>query len=360
MFKSGDTRLDETITFIRNNAALNAGLRTRAADYAEHYLSTVPGQRSAISTSLHIGDNSADPQHYRPNRRAYVLLHKAISADCATAIRAALPAANIAVTGAVASAHLAELVKWAAILRDQQAISTYSMDMVLADLRANPLMFLQTNPVIVLGSPTRDAGQGDRNVLPFYFEFAKHSPFRRFQFSAVPAAGASPINVDSVVARWWTDIPGAYVRGGNPAHGNFSQLSGIELCSQVMVTTQFTGCAFAMKRHGGHVYCAHTTPRPPMSGFTDVVRTITGNQLVQDVRLLNGVRGDFTNAAGGTDLAIYGPGWSHGTVNNHSYPNGLGAGTDYMTIVGVQRGPDYEIYSQVTQNRRLTSAQRIF
>jgi hypothetical protein len=365
MGKSGDTRLDETITFIRNNALLNAGLRTRAADYAEHYLNGNPGQKAAISTSLHIGDSSADPQQYRHNRRAYVLLHKAITADCMAAIGPGLPAANITIAGATARGHLPEMVKWAAILRDHQTLSSYSMNMVLADLQANPLTFLQNNPLIVLGTPTRDPTQGDRNVLLFHLSFSRASTFRRFQFCVGASAGAMPVNVDSVAARWWTDIPGSYVRDGNTALGNFSQLSGIELCSPVMVTTQFTGCAFAMKRHNGHVYCAHTTPRKPIdpndpAANTGVVRIISGNQLAQDIRQMNGVRGNFTNAAGGPDLAIYGAGWSHGTISNRFYPNGLPGGSDYMTVIGVQRGTDHEIYSQVTQNNQITSAQRIY
>ena len=71
---------------------------------------------------------------------------------------------------------------------------------------------------------------------------------------------------------------------------------------------------------------------------------------------MNGVAGDFANAAGGNALSVYGAAWSHGIINGASYPDGLG----YMTIVGVQRGTNHEIYSQVTENQVVMSAQRIF
>jgi hypothetical protein len=72
--------------------------------------------------------------------------------------------------------------------------------------------------------------------------------------------------------------------------------------------------------------------------------------------------GEFANAAGGNPISIYGPGYSRGLANNatHGYPDGMQGGNSYMTIVAIQNGLDYHIYSQVTLNMRISSFQRIF
>lgn len=354
--KSSDTRLSDTVTFIRNCAALDAGQRTRAADQVDSHLDSIGGMSATLSTSLHIGDSGPDHNNHRAYRRAYVLLHKMMNHAHAFAL-AGLPPGNITIAGPTAAANLPALVRFAAILRCQKTSTNYMMLQALQQLLNNPLTFLQQNKLMVSGSPRREVGQGDRNTMPFYLSYSLND--ERYDLTPDTQPGCAPVMADSVVARWWTDIPGSHVVG-NPAAGNFSQLEGIELASPLMVTTQFTGCAFAMKHFNHHTYCAHTTPKPP-NGFGVVVRPMTGNQLAQDIQSLNGVAGDFQNAAGAPALAIYGAGWSVGTVGNVHYPNGLGGGGSYMTIVGTPAGGGlYHIYSQITQNRAITSAQRIF
>jgi len=160
--------------------------------------------------------------------------------------------------------------------------------------------------------------------------------------------------VDSVVAQKWTTAADWLNHRPN---GDFTQIQAIELASQFMVTTQFTGCSFCMKRHGGHVYCAHVAPQ--RDAAANAAPVLTGTQVATRIANNNGVLGDFANAAGGNPLSIYGAAFSS-NIGPGGYPNGLGGGTGYMTVIGVQRGPDYEIYSQVTQNGMITSHQRIF
>lgn len=353
--KSKDTRLSETVTFIRNCLALDAGQRTRAADQADSYIDSLGGQSAALSTSLHIGDSGPDLNQHRAYRRAYVLLYKAIAHGHQMALTG-LPQGVITIAGPTAVANLPAVVRFAAILRCRETMANYMMLQDLQQLLNSPLQFLQHNKLMVSGSPRRDVGQGDRNVMPFYLSYDLNN--ERYDLTPDPQPGCAPVMADSVVARWWTDIPGHVA--GNLAGGNFSQLEGIELTSQLMVTTQFTGCAFAMKNHNAHTYCAHTTPKPPHD-FAGQARAMTGNQLAQDIHSVNGVAGDFQNAAGGPALAIYGAGWSVGTIGGVSYPMGLGGGGNYMTIIGTPAGGGiYHIFSQITQNRAITSAQRIF
>lgn len=355
--KSSNSRLTDTAAFIRNCVALDAGHRSRAADQADVYIASLGPGSNALSTALSIGDSGPDPANHRQYRRAYVFLHRLLAQNHLMAMEG-LPNGNITISGANAVLHLPALVRLTAILRCQKTFSNYMMLQALNDLLNNTLPFLQNNKLMVSGSPLLGQGPGaDQNQMPFYLSFDLDQG--RYNLTPDPLAGCAPVMCDSVGARWWTDIPGSYVVG-NLAGGNFSQLEGTELTSPLMVTTQFTGCAFAMKNHNGHTYCAHTTPKPP-KGFAAVVRPMTGNQLAQEIHLRNATAGDFQNAAGGAPLAIYGAGWSSGTIGNVNYPNGLGGGGSYMTIIGVPAGGGlYRVYSQVTQNRAISSAQRIF
>jgi hypothetical protein len=75
-----------------------------------------------------------------------------------------------------------------------------------------------------------------------------------------------------------------------------------------------------------------------------------------------GVQGDFANpAGGGAALSIYAPTFHQNLPHNSGYPDNVNAAPNgWMTIVGIQRGHDYEIYSQVIQHNAVVSAQRIF
>ncbi len=181
----------------------------------------------------------------------------------------------------------------------------------------------------------------------------------RYKVGLQASPGFAAFHADSVAAQPWT-LAGDW-QNHQAAGGDFTQIPAIELASPVMVTTQFTGCSFCMKRRNGHVYCAHVVPtRDPNA---NAAPTVTGAQLAGRISNNHGVHGDFANPAGGGGVAlgIYAPTFHQNLLHNSGYPDNINAAPNgWMTIVGIQRGHDYEIYSQVIQHNAVVSAQRIF
>jgi hypothetical protein len=220
-------------------------------------------------------------------------------------------------------------------------------------LLPNPLHFLQNNKVFVAGSNVRAANQGEQNVLPFYFRYNPGSD--RYHFDAASIHGGYATNVESVVAVHWTQVPN---RGANLAAGSFAAIRGVELSgAHIMVTTQFTGCAFCMKEVGGVMYRAHIAPHvpgvSPAMPPLNLARQLTG--VVPGV-----VGGNFSNAVGGAAFRVYGRDWgSPPFQGGYTFGGAQGGSDTCMTVLGVLGGSCYEIYSQTTRNGVITEARRV-
>jgi hypothetical protein len=359
--KDATVRINSVLGFIQNCNLLTANERQSAHQLATNFIHNryPPGNAgqagydnfsNGMSLGFHI---SSDPNNLRQMKRATYMLDRAI--------RDAVPASTLGnlgvgqISDAAARVTFENYLRKAANVYQHGTGATTAAQAAMQALFNQPLAFLQTNKLIVNGSNVRDLTQGDQNVLPFHFGYS--AGYDRFQFDVAPNAGYVAVNVDSVTAQNWTSVPNSWV-AGNAAGGDFSQIDAIELASQFMVTTQFTGCAFCMKAHGGHTYCAHVAPRRDLPAAA-AAPVLTGTQVATRIANNNGVNGDFANAAGGNALSIYGAAFSS-NVPVPGYPNGLGGGGGYMTVIGVLRAPGYEIYSQITQNHAITSAQQIF
>ncbi len=358
--KDSTVRINDTLVFIQNTNLLSVHERQSAHQLATAFInSRFPALHAGqvayenFSTGMSLGFHlRSDPNSYRNMKRAAYLLTHAIR-DKFPGIVPMINPSQIA--DASAPIVFQDLLRKAAMVQDAATGSATAAQLAAAELYTHPLEFLRTNKLIVFGSPTRSTTQGDRNVLQFYFGYDGTED--RYRFHTGHAPGDHPMMVDSVVSQYWTTAGNWAAHVG--AGGDFTQINAIELASQIMVTTQFTGCAFCMKRHGGSVYCAHVVPQ--RDAAMNAAPLLTGTQVAQRIANHNGAQGDFANAAGGGPLSIYGAGFAQHIIPNHGYPNGLGGtGTSYMTLIGVQRGTNHEIYSQVTQNRILISAERIF
>jgi hypothetical protein len=362
MAKDKTVRINNTLAFIGNTNAVTDAERNHAHAFATAFIQNrypagnagQPGYDNfsrAMSLGWHL---SSDPNHYRQMKRASYLLCEALR-DANPATR--LPQVAVGNLGNQAAETLfKDLLRKVRIVSDQGAARNGGATAALTEMRLNPERFFATNKVIVLGSPVRDLAQGDRNVLNFCFGYDLGNDRYFFQAGA-PAPGSVAVAVDSITAMNWTEVPGSWMPAA--PGGSFAQIPGIELASQVMVTTQFTGCAFCMKRQAGSVYCAHLAPT--RGADAGAARGLTGNALARELAA-GPTAGDFANAPGGDGFAVYGAGFSHNTLQARAsgYPDQLGGGGNYMTIVGLQRGLDYEIYSQVTQGHRLMSYERVF
>ena len=115
----------------------------------------------------------------------------------------------------------------------------------------------------------------------------------------------------------------------------------------------FTGCSFCMRPHGGHLYCAHLTPK---TGRALDHPDTNGDTLSQRVI----ATGAFEAIGGGPTFRIFGR--MHGTaphVGGYNLGAGGGGGVTWMTILGFPNGVTYDIYSQTIENRRITATVQI-
>ena len=363
--KTDQQRLTDTLTLLQNTTLVNAAVRANAHQLAQDYVNTINPALPAynqLSQSLSLGFHLAsDPNQLRRMARALFLLWKAMHHyDNAFTI----PVLNIAqINMGTVQRTLTNYLCRACCVYEGINGGNVGASYVLTQLfQPHPLQFLGDNKVYVMGTAHLAPGQGGRNVLASNFLYnALHD---RYDFTVHTAygagAGAATVQVESVTAFHWTDQRYVPRPAGGPLlvlnNTNFNQMTGIELSGvHMMVTTQFTGCAFSMAQHAGHMYCAHVSPAgvPGMAPNTD------GNTLATRVMATNGA---FANA-GGTVVRVYGRG-TGSPPNAAGYDIGaLGAGggsTHYMTIVGFPGGVTYNIYSQTMRNALIVDTRQIY
>jgi hypothetical protein len=157
---------------------------------------------------------------------------------------------------------------------------------------------LATNPIRVAGSPVQAVDHlgapTDQNVRQFSLKYDAGQQW--YEFSAGAVANALHFDTTSVKALHWSLVPG---RGLVPGAGSFAAIHGTELGGpgvDTMMTTQFTGCSFCIKEHGGNVYAAHISP-----AGQDAPAVLSGLVLARQLDGLEGgvAGGEFANAAGG-------------------------------------------------------------
>jgi hypothetical protein len=216
-------------------------------------------------------------------------------------------------------------------------------------LVANPEQFLLRHRVMVRGStagrvrfstgPTGDY----QNVMAFNFQYNAGSDV--FEFLEAPLGllgSAHPVQVISVPAVHWSDVPGVGV-----APGNFAGVLGCELAGgpTLMVTTQFTGCSFCWTTHGGVLRASHVSP----SGDVAKPNYPGGGQALA-LRLVN--QPGLMSNAGNTALTVFGNHAGNAVTpggGNAFYPpkvQGAGAGQmKWVSIFGFGGG-GWRFYTQ--------------
>lgn len=227
---------------------------------------------------------------------------------------------------------------------------------VFNKLTLHPRRFIGEHRIIVLGLPAggdrfSTAPNGDyRNVLEFYFQY--NALRDRFELGGVPNAvlgGLHPFDTVSVPAVHWTTVPGA-----GPSPCNFAGILGCELTgADVMVTTQFTGCAFNWTQHGGVLRASHVSPAGGGPG------TYPGGGIALAQRVM--ANGTHANA-GNTPVTVFGGGAGNALVaeGNPFYPNTVANPIRWVTIFGVDKGGEWRFYTQVIDgNKQIIEARRI-
>jgi hypothetical protein len=358
--KGAQTRIDETVRFITNGEPLAAipplpavehtHIRSYLNDRMTNYHG---GHIKAFSDTMSMNDlalRGTEPE--RKMRRAIIMIE--------TVAMSGIP--NIVVNAKALPNPLARFNVVRDILRElvDQDRGNYGLLLQrLNEFKAHPAQFMRDNFMMVFGS-------NQSGLMTQYFGVEINSGVRRYKFfqNNVGRTRAQPVNVINVPAVLWSAVPG---RTATANAGSFAGVVGTQLAgSDIMVTTQFSGCAFCYKNHLGQVYAAHIWPSdvgvegsgmPAANGHggaTRLARQLAGQEA--------GVTaGDFAAPApaGGT-FQVYGMGYSRiGGVAAGGYPIGAPP-TNWMTLIGVNKvGAGWRFYSQHVVNSANNNVERI-
>ena len=341
MIKGAQTRLDETIDYIVDRVPI--GEQTVVRQFVEGKVRTfhggvragIRGMSSPMSMSGLAERGTADE---RKKRRSIMLMIMAYITG---------PVAGAAKTMSVMelTARFTEYIGVTRLLASQSEHGTGARILEKYNaLIANPLDFLGTHIVHCFG-----AGHSGAMQQSFFFEYT--NGVGKYKFTAhVPgtARGCPRPTVVNVPAVLWSAVPN---RTNNPAAGTFADIQGTRLTGGTcMVTTQFSGCSFCFKDHGGSVYAAHISPDDPNqhgAGLPAHGGFSSGTRLARQLAGLEGevTGGDFAAPApGGGNFMVYGAGYSNIVGHDTGYPPN--AGGNYMTLIGTSHGGAWRFYSQ--------------
>lgn len=371
------SRVNETISFIRDNAAFPLVRRTGVAQFCR---TTFPRlglldfgayntEFHALSGGMSVKQNATvapGSETDRKKRRAIFLIWKSIvkvSGDPAGNVRA--QAGMTTAAGGALDALFADAMLKAAVFAGGGA----GGDVFTADVFAHPRPFLAAHKVIVLGMTTGGnkftaVGNPDyTNVLQFYFQYDSGNDRFVFGGRIDPRFGAGhPFATVSVPAVNWYDVPGNGGQNAPVTPGNFAQILGCELNgATVMLTTQFTGCTFCWTSHGGTIRAAHIGPT--RAGYPSAALATSypgGGNAVAARMVAQGAAAGMANAPGAA-LRVFGRGTGNAPpINggNNFYPN---ATLEYATIIGRDSGTGWKFYLQAIDSttHQISEARRI-
>jgi hypothetical protein len=346
--KNADTRITETLAFIKDTVLVKFSDRLFIEKYLGDYLlATFPNKTSpqykAFSDDLSMNSvANAGNEQERMLRRLLVLMWKVMgNAGKATAAKT-MPVALLA-------PHLYNSIPKAMICAGIRSSDQGPARYVLEQLfRVNPASFLNDNAIMISGS-TRNSGLA-QNVLSFQFGYDALSDRYVFKPSTLPEAGFYVFDAVSIPAVNWWDVPG---RGNILNNGSFAQIHGTELSgSTIMLTTQFTGCSFCMKEHLGHLYAAHISPASVLSEHATY--KTNGLALARQIcgEIATVAAGDFGNAAGGLGpFRVYGR-----DKGNAGFPGGYpftSSSLDYCCIIGFETNGNWSLYCQHSAQQKV-------
>jgi hypothetical protein len=385
--KTNQSRMTETISFIHNNPNYPQVRRQAVAQFCRQ---TFPKlslfEFGAYKNEFHtISDSMSVKKHVtvapgtqdeRKKRRAIFLLWKALDKIQTGGCLMATPRADAAMTMPTANldAALDDAMLKASVCASPAAAADVFNTLVLHNTR----QFLATHKVIVAGTPTGEdkfinppaIAPDFTNVLTFHFQY--DAPNDRFMFNGglMPGYGAShPFPTVSVPAVAWYDVQG---NGGmntpQAAGASFSQIYGCELAgAPLMVTTQFTGCAFCWTHHNGVTRAAHIAPTRAGRPSAALATSFPGGGLGLAQEIVNqlppqlpggGVAAGMANAPGAT-LNVIGCGAGQAPAipaGNPFYPNNNLA---HATIIG-RLGNNWKFYLQaIDATNQIVEARRI-
>ena len=335
MTKDAQVRVNEVIAFIAGQAP--APERVAMTTYLTNWLNSASGNSAAALKDISEGLTMTNVSHAgnkdeRAKCRALILLE-------AMKINSSVPAAKAAVSGLAGGLLDNRIADAIAKLRIEvneiNGNGALIQNEFLTGLKGQTQLFLQNKRVL------SGAIAGGAQCYIFY-------EYKKDQFTLDPTrppamVQAYQFNAVSIPAVPWLNVPG---RTNAPNAGSFAQIAGTHLTgADVMISTMFSGCAFCFKVAGGQLYAAHIMPDDQNGNAIN--GATMAQQLAGQVGTVTG--GDFPGTAAG-NFYVYGAGYSN-------LPGPLAGGypvrtalDEFMNIIGVETGGNWEIYSQSIKN----------
>lgn len=335
MSKDAIDRLTETVTFIKTKqpqSDLNAEQFGDVTDDLDHWMSTASAAKKIkLSGLMH---KPASGAHVSHNKEARKFLRAGVMIDCAlvfpenqwgsqSTIQLGLGEYSDNKGGYKASP---QFPFQSACLRARDAVYSQptNVSLMLANLRADPVGLLNEYKFIVNG--------GSKQGNPLTYGVTMHNGAWKFDCYITSGYQIKAVNVQATKYNDIKDNPDKIVAVNSSVHE----------ASDLLLTTQFTGCSFCFMKSpdGQNLLAAHIDPGKS--------KTFSGKDLSKIMREKAG----FTTSNGG-DLKAY------GRVGDKSGDFGYPESAAQMIIVGVRKGTDWRLYSQITSLDGSLTAQRI-
>ncbi len=346
--KGAQTRLDETRDYIVSKIT-DGGEKARIKSYITTKITQLAGPSGVvkgISDPMSMNDlTQRGTKDERKQRRSLIMI------ELMGGMSVGMSAKTLAATGLAAKfAESLESLRWVV---DQESGTGMVIAQPFNELKNNTLQFLSKYPLLVFGSET-DGKMHQYFIyekpttpnMPHKFAFYSKSMHKHYAHS--PKVSVS--NVPGVV---WSKVPG---RGSNSTSGSFATIDGTECTESIMLTTQFSGCCFCYKTHGGKTFAAHIMPGDESKKGSDI--TGGGKTLAEQLAGLHATTvtpGDFKSppAPTGGQFYVYGRDYSN-IPGQTGYTGGV-----QMTLIGIRRGGTWNFYSQEVVAGNVSSATQI-
>lgn len=344
--KSAQARLDETINYILQD--ISPTERAAVKQYLESQIQKMSGggDIKGLSDPMSMNDlaERGTPDE-RKKRRSLILMAYAKANEMQLD-----QTKNLA--GAQLGPKYFEAIKRIRLLADQefgtQAVIRERYDAMMA----RPLEFLSAYMLFTRGSNT-----DGKMTQYFFFEFKNGKEGFALCSDIDPHPPKSlKVDVISVPGIVWSDVPG---RGKQSVVGSFSTIKGTELTgASLMITTQFSGCAFCVKKVDATAkfFAAHIMPGLEhvqgsniAGGGQKLALQLSGS----DVPAVS--RGNFAPPGDGAGtFYVYGSGYSNIVPVAAGYDS-----KQSMTLIGVLKSTGWQFLRQLSVNRGNLSAIQI-
>jgi hypothetical protein len=336
--KDVQDRINDTVTYILNRCphAEKTSIREFINQGLSNYTSDIESNVKSFSNDVLSMRKvtGAGEEADRAKRRAIAMI-ETLKAN-------ALTAKNVVIAPGQLDFKLNALIEELRLGADEKTGTGTLLANKFTELQTTPQIFLQRHSLFTFGSTQRNTGLNNVVNQSFFYDF------RQTKYKMMPAAPMElphthMFNAVNIPAVSWYDVPG---RTMNITNGSFAGIEATELTgANVVMSTNFTGCALCFKEVGGRLFAAHVMPAGGDEGTNSIG---SGELLARQLCGLdpNVTAGDFAPPVptGGT-FYVYGARYSNIPGHAEGYPGADPTTGKNMSIIGFQNTGTWSIYA---------------